>query len=282
MDSDIPTALRQHFENIAEAEGFTDYTLTQDAGSKHGDGFMGTMVSVTISGKRKSSEENVADDEAALQTDRLDLICKIQPTNAARNEQFHTSIVFEREVLCYTAILPALEHFQREKGLTEDNGFFGFPRCYLATNNPNTNEAIIIMQNLRPLGYDMWDKMKPIRFENVQLLMEQLGRLHGLSFVLRDQRPDVLDGFRKMDSVLEKMLDAKAFGTIMESCYDRAENLLDDEIDKEHIRKYRKIWNAVIKRCAQSSNAEPFAVLAHGDCWNNNMMYLNNGVRFDS
>lgn len=280
MDSEIPTALRQHFDNIAAAEGFTDYTLDQDAGSKHGDGFMGTMVSITISGKRKSSEENVAGDET-LQPDRLDLICKIEPTNAARNEQFNTSIVFEREVLCYTAILPVLEHFQREKGLTEDNGFFGFPKCYLATNNPGTNEAIIIMQNLRPLGYNLWDKMKPIGFDNVRLLMEQLGRLHGLSFVLRDQRPEVLDVFRKMDNVLHKMVDTKAVGSILESCYDRAENVLDDEIDKEHIRKYRKIWIDVIKECAQSSKAESFEVMAHGDCWNNNMMFLNNEVGFD-
>lgn len=277
MDSAIPTALRQHFDNIAEAEGFTDYTLEQDAGSKHGDGFMGTMVSISISGKRKSSEENVTDDETP---DRLDLICKIEPTNAARNEQFNTSLVFEREVLCYTAILPVLEHFQREKGLTEENGFFGFPKCYLATNNPSTHEAIIIMQNLRTLGYNLWDKMKPIGFENVQLLMEQLGRLHGLSFVLRDQRPEVLDEFRKMDNVLDQMASMKSFGTILDSCYARAEDLLDDDSDKEQIRKYRKVWLDIIKRCSQSSEAEPFAVLAHGDCWNNNMMFLNNEVTF--
>lgn len=280
MDSEIPTALCQHFEKIAEAEGFTDYTLAQDAGSKHGDGFMGRMVSITISGKRKTSEENVPCVEA-LQSDRLDLICKIEPTNAARNEQFNTSIVFAREVLCYTSILPVLEHFQREKGLTEENGFFGFPKCYLATNNPSTNEAIIIMQNLRSLGYNMWDKMKPIGFANVQLLMEQLGRLHGLSFVLRDQRPEVLDEFRKMDNILDKMVDTKAVGLILDSCYDRAENVLDDEMDKEHIRKYRKSWLEVIKGCARSSKAEPFAVMAHGDCWNNNMMYLNDEVRFN-
>lgn len=278
MDSEIPTALRHHFEKIAEAEGFTEYTLAQDSGSKHGDGFMGTMVSITLSGKRKCSAENVTDDEAP-QPDRLDMICKIEPANAARNEQFNTSIVFEREVLCYTSILPVLEQFQREIGLTEENGFFGFPKCYLATNNPSTNEAIIIMQNLRTLGFNMWDKMKPIGFENVQLLMEQLGRLHGLSFVLRDQRPEVLDEFRKMDNVLEQMVETKAIGSILESCYDRAENVLDDEIDKEHIRKYRKIWIDVIKRCARSSTAEPFAVMGHGDCWNNNMMYLNKEVK---
>lgn len=42
--------LKDYIGRIAEKEGFTEYTIETEAGSSHGDNFMGIMTTVTLAG----------------------------------------------------------------------------------------------------------------------------------------------------------------------------------------------------------------------------------------
>lgn len=225
-----------------------------------------------MTGNRRVNGKTVSDQ-------KLSLICKLAPENVQRQEQCKTNLVFDREVLFYSTILPMLERFQLEKGLTEADGFFGYPKYFGSSNDAATNEYGIIMRDLVASGFVLWNKLEPIRFENVKLLMEQLGRVHGLSFALRDQRPQDFQQIRDLDDVMIELIRSDVMGGMFNASYDQAIAALDKEEDVRLMKSLKSSYMEWLTVALGRSYAEPFSVLGHGDCWNNNMMFANNNVR---
>ncbi|KAL1378500.1 hypothetical protein pipiens_015546 [Culex pipiens pipiens] len=131
----------------------------------------------------------------------LVVLCKVPPVNEVRRQHFGAMIIFEREFEAYSKILPAIYEFQRERGVTEElgEGFFNAPKCYLAYFEAKKEETAILMEDLRLQGYRMWNKMIPVDYEHVKLLMVQLGRLHAVSFAMKDQRPEMFEPLKVSD-----------------------------------------------------------------------------------
>lgn len=253
--------LLEPLKEIAETEGFSSgYVIEQVIGSNHGDGFIGTLERYIVTGMRTGEQQQ--------KYEQLSVICKQLPDNPLRCDYFSSVALFQREAYMYSTVIPKLIQFQREKGLTEENGFFGYPKCYLAT------DQLIIMSDLRTGGYEMWDRLQEIPFENVRLLMVALGRLHALSFAMRDQQPKEFDKFKRLteDSML-KMAEKKAMQGIFESSFDLALQTLDADSDLAVMKLIREQWLQMWDECLSANVAEPFSVIGHGDCWNNNMMF---------
>lgn len=271
---ELPAFVLNHFECIAKEEHFVSYTLSHGAGSKNGDGFMSDMVAVTITGPRRQSN-------AAVTSDRLALICKLLPASTVRQEQFKSKLIFEREVHMYRIILPMMRKFQTDNGLMDAtaNGFFAYPHCYAAIADADRNEYVIIMRDLRSIGYELWDKTKAMPFKQASLLFEQLGRLHGVSYAMRAQRPDLFEKeIRQLGDRLAMMFEA--LRPMCESAFAQAIRHLRQP---EHLRVMRQIsddWLTILRECNESGKAEPYETMVHGDCWNNNMMFAGDQVSF--
>lgn len=269
----LPQFVLKHLEQIAKDEGFMEYEIEQADGSNFGDGFAATLISATFVGTRQINDE-------IRQKERLSLMCKIQSPSAMHQEQFNSSMLFDREIYVYEKLLPTLNDLQREKGLSEENGFFNYPKCYASSSDSVDNEFVIIMNNLKAGGYGLWPKLKPIPFENVKLLMEQLGRYHGLSFVLRDQKPQVFEELKAglQPDILIAMLKAPAFDAMFQASYARLAALPAKPEHTKFLQRLTKEWKSIFTDCVNPERAGPFAVLSHGDCWNNNLMFLNENV----
>lgn len=271
----LPAFLLAHLDRIAKAERFQSYTLSHGAGSKTGDGFMSDMVAVTIAGPRRQT----AAAGAAVSGDQLALICKLLPGSTVRQEQFKSKMIFEREVLMYDTVLPMLRKFQAENGLSETggDGFFAYPHCYAAVADQATNEYVIIMRDLRANGFELWPKCTPMPFKQASLLFEQLGRLHGVSYALRDRRPDLFDAhIRPLGDQLGVMFEAMR--AMCESSYDQALRHLREPEHLRVMRLVRENWVEIVRECNESDKAKPFETMVHGDCWNNNMMFAGDQV----
>lgn len=272
--TNLPEYLLLELEKIANDKDLCDYDIEQDAGSKHGDGFMATMVNITLRGKCKNAGKLVT-------AQPLHLICKLLPTNTARRELFNSVNVFEREVHMYNTILPAIRMFQEAKGLTDETGFFQYPNCYCAVSDVVKDHHYIIMDDLRPQGYVLWDKLKSIEYENVKLLMIALGRFHGLTFAIRDQKPDLFKRFKEMEDVMLQMIlmNDSQMDAIFNSTLDRMLKLFEaDKLVHEHLQVVHNTWKDVFIKClGMDARNGICTVVNHGDCWNNNMMFRNNG-----
>lgn len=258
----IPEYLQTLLEQVATKEGFVDYKIATQPGSNFGDGFQGIMLGVVISGERNGIE------------DRLVLICKIPPLNEIRRKTCAPS--FQREIKAYDEYLPEMVEFQREKGVTDSEGFFSFPKCYGTYSNDETLEYALILEDLRESGYRMWDKFKQIDFKHVRLATKEIGKFHAMSYAFREQKPELFEKFTKVGmSMYRTISDYGTVDSMFHKVFDRAIDALRPE-DTEEKRKMTYLRNNFLEKMRVSSSsekAEPYAVLCHGDCWNNNMMF---------
>ncbi len=196
--SSHPAYLTEYLNKIAKDEGFVEYSLHYESGSNHGDGFVAVMVAVTIKGKQMV---DVGDEK------ELSLMCKLLPENKARREFFSSTTLFEREVYVYNDVLPMFDKFQIERNISFSDGFFQYPKCYLAVANATKDHYVIIMKNVKVDHYELWDKMKPVDFDTSSIFLATLGRYHGISLALRDQEPNLFQKLLDLDDIYTHLLE---------------------------------------------------------------------------
>lgn len=278
----VPDYLLPYFVDIAKGEGLSDsYRIEYVPGNKPGDGFMSQLLSITLVGPPRQSPNDApaktGDEPGEL---RVPLVVKLQPNSAVRKEQSNNALMFEREIFVYNRLFPMFNRLQRSLGLNERNGgFFAVPKCYAAYMNVFLDEAFIIMQDLRPQGFEMWPKQKAVTFEHAKLLLQQLGRLHALSFVMRDQRPEVFESFIRLPDHYRQLLDSSTARSMFDSTFRRAERLLERPADRRLMAKLRTEYEPLMLELLDLKKMGAFAVFGHSDCWNNNMMFREENVR---
>lgn len=266
--SPFPKYALDLINEVAVSKGFVaGYTISHEAGSKHGDGFQGTMIRVHIQGKRSL--------DASIIFDQISVICKMTPLSELKRNQFGTTVSFGKEVYTYTKILPAFENFQQAHGLDTRTGFFAFPQCYGTYSNAETGDFVIIMEDIQASGYTMVDKVVDTDFAQAEAVIRQMGRFHGVSLALKKQQPEVFEEFKRLQSnALENMAkeESKPFYSMF---YGMAIDTLEpSEVDL--IAKMTDLKGTYFERmreCFRADALEPYGVINHGDIWSNNLMY---------
>uniref|UniRef100_A0A182NQG5 CHK kinase-like domain-containing protein n=1 Tax=Anopheles dirus TaxID=7168 RepID=A0A182NQG5_9DIPT len=258
----LPQYVYVAMERVARDEGFTAglYTLDIEDGSSKGDGFIGELFRAFLSeGPRREV-----------------YLCKIPPRNEARRKQCGTMEIFEREVLMYSQLLPLMFAYQEEKGISHEEGFFNVPKCFYAHYDATKEEAIIVMEDLRENDYHMFDRYKPLNYEHVRLVMEQLGRYNAVSLAMkRDRSPEEFAPFQLGDPMNEMPASENPIIIMLQQTALDAMATLEPHEIKERSKMQKLLDNMLpdIERFGNRDLAEPYAVLGHGDCWINNMMY---------
>lgn len=261
----LPEHITNRLHKIAKSEGFSDYKIETKAGSNHGDNFLGVMTSVTLTGTRGLNGKSRAEE--------LHLIIKLPPTNETRQKNFKTDLVFDREVYMYSKVLPAFVRFQQEKGLSEADSFLSFPKVYSCEEDFENNTYILIMEDLRPKNYQMWPKEKTVPLNHELLVMKELGKLHGISFAMKDQRPNEFDEFKGIKDTLSELVLHGKMRSFMNKSIERAANVLKNPEHKKLMLNFRKTYVETIDDFLAGPLSKEYGVINHGDCWNNNFLY---------
>ncbi|GAB0087948.1 uncharacterized protein DMENIID0001_023180 [Sergentomyia squamirostris] len=254
-----PDFVMEVLGEIATKHGIHRPNFTFQGGSEAGDGFIGVVTRVVI-----VDEEN---------TKELRLICKHLKQDPDENDIFTFMDMFQREIFIYRHVFPEFVALQREKNIPKDEGFFSFPTCHFAQQHDD--EAALIFDDLCASGYRMLPKRQCPDFEHVRLLMIQLGRLHALSFALREQKPQILQSYHGLGDICTKFMRRKVMQPIAPKNCRLVQTILKPE--ETVLREYFKQWETTmwseIAETIKGENAEPWAVITHGDCWINNFMY---------
>lgn len=264
---ELPDYLIEILNKITKKEGFESFTYSISAGSNHGDGFLAAMKRITVSGKRNGRD------------DKLSLIFKLMPTSAARREQFNSTKVFSREVMMYNKVLKMMNDFQVEKGLTAEDGFFEYPKCYGVIEDEANDCFALVMEDLKTSGYEMFDKFKPSDYNHVKLFMESLGKYHAVSFALKDQRPAIFEQFKDLEDIFAGQVENSPdlMQAMFRFAYDRAILAFEGDIAEENgvltLKKLKENFLHDLLTLPAGRKSEPFSVINHGDCWNNNLMF---------
>lgn len=266
---EYPEYITRLSKEVARTEGFDKPNVTITSGTNPGDGFMGLLVKIVVTGIK--TKNGISKEET------LNLVGKIPPLNAVRREQFNSIVMFEREALVYSEILPEFIKFQHENLITRDQGFYSIPKCYAILADKPSDEYCIILEDLRARDFCMFDKMKEVDYDHVKLLMEQLGRFHAISFILKTNGNEKFEEFKKLTDIMtDAAKDPEQNVMMFNASLDKAiETLEPNETEiKDKLLDLKNNLKGFMEICFNSSSSEPFSVLNHGDCWNNNMMYL--------
>lgn len=260
----LPQYVLDLLKNIADGENFTNYTFKYRDGSNRCDGFLGVLTSVIIHGTR--TVNGVPAD------DKLHLLCKLPPANELRRKIFQSALVFSREANTYNKVLPLFRQFQQDKGLGDDESFLAFPKCYAAVADKDKQEFVVIMEDVRAKGFAMWKRKKVLPADHSYRIVEQLGKFHGISFALKDQRPSVCNELKAYQSNFQAFYKSDQFAKLIEMSYDRAIVALEKAEHKDIMEVVKANVRQLADDCLSADSTE-FAVIGHGDCHNNNILY---------
>lgn len=258
----LPDYITKALHKIAKQANFVSYDFDTKSATNHGDNFGGSLLAVTVNGTCTVDGKDVPK--------ALHLVCKLTPTNENRQEVFISKLAFEREIYVYAKLLPILVAFQREKGLSDDESFLVFPKIYASEVDTETGAFILIMENLRAKNFEMWSKDRAIPLEHELLVMNELGKFHGISIAMKDQRPTEFAQFKKLTDIFGVFLQGKMKSFIYKSIK-QATDVLVNPKHKQIMENFDHVSS--IERLFSSEYSDKFGVISHGDCWNNNFMF---------
>lgn len=261
----LPESIIKYLHQVAKNEGFSDYEIITEIGSSPGDNYVGVITAITISGSKRLNGHGTRQE--------LHLICKTPPTDNARKKMLKSDLVFDREIYTYSKLLPAFVRFQQEQGLSEVDSFLSFPKVYASEANEKNGNYILIMEDMRSKQYEMWPREKVIALEHELCVMKELGKLHGISFALKDQRSGEFAEFKKLKDIFVDVSVNGLFGPFVKKSIERAADALKNPQYKKYMQNLRRNYTSKVQYYLSESLADEFGVIGHGDCWNNNFLF---------
>lgn len=218
-------------DRISKEVGFSDYSVDINSGSGAGDGFSGDLLSIKIS--ERNAEK------------KLHLVCKLIPSNSW-GDRSASQVLFYREAFTYNKVLPCFEKFQEEKNVPKEDRFLCYPKCYAAIADYENDIFLLILEDLRLKNFGKWNKAKISPFENVKIVMRELGKFHGFSIAMKDQKPEEFAAFKQINEVNRQLDGNKALDDMFHASYDRVIKALKSENHKKiarDIQNDRKLYS---------------------------------------
>ncbi|CAH1987181.1 unnamed protein product [Acanthoscelides obtectus] len=256
MNNEVSTLLNQF-----ASETFKKFKIIVQNIAKN-DGFFGSLTFITIEGVSWIGNENKT----------LCVAVKMQKDDLKGMLKDVSEVIFEEEIFIYNEVFPAFENIQTNLVRI----FRPYPRCLKCFARHNT----LIFEDLKAQGYKMYNKDVPMDFEHCKKVMEVFGKFHALSFGLKNHNNSL---FNKLATHVHKLslmhveksiyrkfdVHSRSMEEALELLKEKGDNLLSEAMQAV-VASWELKFNGYFDVDEQQS------VFAHGDGWNNNMMFSYN------
>ncbi|XP_047511128.1 uncharacterized protein LOC125053676 [Pieris napi] len=238
-------------------------------GSKRGDNYTSMVYRITLKGYKKLSNESEPWSGS--------IIYKCLPESMLRRNTFKSDELFCNEVAFYTKIWPALSSFQDQWNLPQP--FRSIPKCYLAQND------LVILKDLKEMGFVMPDRKQGLTVDQCYYVLKNLAQFHSLSLAMKCYNPEgfydllnIQDGITEVFFVTENEEYYRSYYTeATKNAIFMVEQELRDSSDRDkYLTKLKDFCNEDTffqTMVDMVSPKEPLAVICHGDCWTNNLLF---------
>lgn len=226
---------------------------------------LGDLKTAKIIGRKSGAKEK----------SEFHLLYKSPPDSIVRQTVFDSLTVFKREIYIYSTVLPTFAKFQKEKGLCEEDSFLSYPKVFASEADEVNDRYILIMEDLRPRNFGMFNiRGERNRLDHTMYVMRELGKFHGVSFAMQDQRPREFEDFKKLDDNYGKMLIDGKLNVYLQQALDRMLGVLKDpkhiKLVQDFSRRRAAVYNELMRGPIDKNE---LAVITHGDCWSNNFLF---------
>lgn len=172
-------------------------------------------------------------------------------------------------------MLPTFAKFQKEKGLCDEDSFVSYPKVFASEADEVNERYILIMEDLRPRNFGMFNiRGERNRLDHTMYVMREMGKFHGISFAMQDQRPREFEEFKKLDDNYGKMLIDGKLNVYLQQALDRMLGVLKDpkhiRLIEDFSRRRAAVYNQLMRGPIDKNE---LAVITHGDCWSNNFLW---------
>lgn len=244
--------IEKHLKNPAE-----NFDITISAGSVKGDNYLGIVYRIEVHEKDKNQP-------------KLSLILKTSPQNPVRRNEFIIHDFFNRESDFYDVVYPSYVKFQEEKGIDiKKDGFHEAPLCYKTLRNEPYEGQFF--EDLKPLGYELYDRFDELKKENVFLVMKALAKMHALFYAIKDQKPELVQPFIEFQEYFLVLCERE--NSPMCAWYDRFKKQAMDVVAKIENADMRDRVGKVVNEnlytslgyCFDRERMGEYATICHGD-----------------
>nr|XP_017035199.1 uncharacterized protein LOC108083784 [Drosophila kikkawai] len=206
---------------------------------------------------------------------KCSLVVKLPPQNRVRRKQFFARPCFLRETAAYEDFLPLAEVLQEKWQIPTENRFQQHAHCY-GTRQDEPNECIVL-EDLSCSGFALHNRFVDLPKDHVLHVIRSYAKLHALSLAGKCQCPERMHRLQQLVDIFEQRREDHALGVYFENLKGSAlSSLTDDDVPyRLRLEAYfsRGSYFELLLPLVSGSNCEPFAVICHGDCWNNNILY---------
>ncbi|XP_055856527.1 uncharacterized protein LOC129919608 [Episyrphus balteatus] len=190
------------------------------------------------------------------------------PSSKASELLEHMSI-FPKEKEVYQNILSQFEQLYKEVGKTVNFG----PQCKLTEDSPE--RTTIVMEDLRQKKFKNVDRCLGLDMQHMEEVLKKLAEFHAASAVHYERFGPFSEHFTQSFFKEENMEFFEEHGEV------KRQQFLEALKKWGGCEKYLDLWPSyrkVLKWFIEHEHpaADEFAVLNHGDCWSNNIMFQYN------
>ncbi|XP_042872423.1 uncharacterized protein LOC122253423 [Penaeus japonicus] len=238
--------------------------------TKKGDNYACVVTSIEVQYQLSGIEHQVT------------YIAKLNPCRHTESLNSFATAVFEKETGFYREIVPLLNAELQSIGQDP----LKFARCFATFTGKHSE--VIILEDLRPGGFQMFDRKKGMDKAHTTLVVKELGRLHAASKLMMGKLPYKLEEkypFIKKDFTSFSENPDAGVNSIFKSYLHNAAEIAERIGGYENVVKWLRnaAPDSINMFEEQIKSNPPFEVICHGDCWNNNVLfsYSDEGVPTD-
>lgn len=239
-------------------------------------------------------EYHLVDDP--VESSKLEIVIKLLPQDPF-SRFFVTEAKFDlREIQFYTKVLPDLLAFQKahiKEGAEPIN--ISVPQCLhshyvsgryrvsdghvhqheedLTDTSPEPPESILVLQDMRPLGYRAAHFIKGLTLEETKAALCALANVHALSLSMKTV--EKIDLNERYPFLFQVNKATESYQQLVEQGLPQLTKFLEDQTGYEGIvailQGYRAKTRHLIEHLLEPE--EPMGLMAHTDFWCNNLLF---------
>ena len=260
-DSKLDANVEAKIKELLVARGVVIENIDMCPATVKGDNYLGVLTNLNI----------VGDDSDGAKVN-LKWIVKSAPKIEALRDLIKVDLLYAREMYVYEEIFELFKQFQENKALQRP--YHDYPKFVGSYADP-PNESIV-MENMKTIGYVMRDRRQPLDLNHVMLVMKSYGKLHSLSYAIKDQN------YNEFQRIVKNSQDGWFVRTDYEEVKKAHEPLMEESLIvlKSEDQRIKDIYCKFIEKSVdvardaqKASNNDPFSVIVHGDSWINNLLF---------